>query len=134
MRKVWCLQQTPDELYLHKLASLNHTQIPMKSSSLSSKLLLSNLSFTPSTPPLPPLDKLTYKDFTPCTHCLGFVQKHQLWQHNKTCPYRENESKFGRLQHESEILLFCYMDRWRVSRMTMPTWKIMYYILWYEMI
>ena len=55
------------------------------------------------------LDKLTYKDFTPCTHCLGFVQKHQLWRHNKTCPYRENEEsepKFGRLQHESEILLY----------------------------
>ena len=33
------------------------------------------------------LDKLTYKDFIPCTHCLGFVQKHELWRHNKTCPY-----------------------------------------------
>ena len=56
-----------------------------------------------------PIDDLTYKDYTPCTDCLGFVLKHELWRHTKSCQFcekSESESKFGRIQAESEIVLY----------------------------
>ena len=51
--------------------------------------------------------------FTPCTHCLAFVRKRELWRHVKQCPFNtekrpdEDESVVHRkLQYESEMLLF----------------------------
>ena len=52
--------------------------------------------------------------FTPCTHCLAFIRKHELWRHVKQCPFNEertnsddNEKRWHRkLQYESDLLLF----------------------------
>ena len=56
----------------------------------------------------------TYRDFTPCPHCLGFVLKYELWRHNINCQFKDkarNIPKFGRLQAESEMLLFTSMEK-----------------------
>lgn len=52
--------------------------------------------------------------FTPCTHCLAFIRKHDLWRHVKQCTFNEErtdgddkEKRWHRkLQYESELLLF----------------------------
>eukprot|EP00794_Sanderia_malayensis_P021147 gene21147-23224_t len=59
-------------------------------------------------------DLADYRQFTPCTHCLGFVQRHELWRHVAQCdfnnhkkdPDAEEHVANRRLQHESEMLLY----------------------------
>lgn len=58
-------------------------------------------------------EKCEASAFIPCTHCLAFVKKHDLWRHVKQCPFN-NEKRaeedepvvHRRLQYESEMLLF----------------------------
>ena len=56
-----------------------------------------------------------YRQYIPCTHCLGFVQRHELWRHVAQCDFNDQKKKDGdqeehvanrRLQHESEMLLY----------------------------
>lgn len=58
-------------------------------------------------------DIADYRQFKPCVHCCGFVQKHELWRHVGQCTF--NDKKMGpdsentanrRLQHESDMLLY----------------------------
>eukprot|EP00112_Aurelia_sp_Birch-Aquarium-sp1_P004128 Seg1469.8 transcript_id=Seg1469.8/GoldUCD/mRNA.D3Y31 product="hypothetical protein" protein_id=Seg1469.8/GoldUCD/D3Y31 len=56
-------------------------------------------------------DHIDFKQFVPCTHCLGFVQKHELWRHVSQCPFNEKHSKDSemihrKLQYESQLLLY----------------------------
>lgn len=53
------------------------------------------------------------KMFKPCPHCLGFVQKHELWRHVANCPFNEREkgdASNRKLQYESQLLLFGSQD------------------------
>ena len=56
------------------------------------------------------------KTFKPCPHCLGFVQKHELWRHVANCPFNERKKKGDteannrKLQYESQLLLFGSQD------------------------
>ena len=61
-----------------------------------------------------------YEDFLPCSHCLGFVRKNELWRHNKSCPFKINETdrvgenkdaveqKHRNIQQKSKILLLSH--------------------------
>ena len=63
-----------------------------------------------------PSEKISYHQFLPCTHCLGFVQKKELWRHTARCPFNEGKAqgnlsgKHSKLQFESEMLLFGSKD------------------------
>ena len=53
--------------------------------------------------------------FLPCTHCYGFVRHNELWRHNKTCPYKDqneedeyDEQKYKNIQQKSKLLLLSY--------------------------
>ena len=32
------------------------------------------------------------KDFLPCSHCLGFFRRSELWRHNKSCSFKNKET------------------------------------------
>ena len=59
--------------------------------------------------------------FTPCTFCLAFVQKHELWRHAASCPLNEKRKEAGcspdensyhrKLRQESQMLLFSSTNR-----------------------
>lgn len=57
-------------------------------------------------------DIVDFKQFVPCTHCLGIVQKHELWRHVSQCPLndkRQSEDLLPinrKLQYESQLLLY----------------------------
>ena len=56
---------------------------------------------------------ISYKQFVPCVHCLGFVQKTELWRHVAHCQFNDkckDEAKNRKLQYESELLLFGSKD------------------------
>ena len=36
--------------------------------------------------------KEQYKDFLPCSHCLGFFRRSELWRHNKSCSFKNKET------------------------------------------
>ena len=63
-----------------------------------------------------PSEKISYCQFVPCTHCLGFVQKKELWRHTARCPFNEGKAqgnlsgKHSKLQFESEMLLYGSKD------------------------
>jgi len=52
-------------------------------------------------------------DFLPCTHCLGFVKKRDLWRHTKICTFKSGEKgdddgddmKYQKLQTKSKLLI-----------------------------
>ena len=41
----------------------------------------------------PDEEGISYQMFTPCTFCLAFVQKHELWRHAAVCPLNEKRGK-----------------------------------------
>jgi hypothetical protein len=57
------------------------------------------------------LGNVTPDMYTPCTHCLAFLVKHELWRHVKHCPMKalssktEDEKHNRKLMHESDMLL-----------------------------
>lgn len=60
-------------------------------------------------------ETISYKQFVPCPHCLGFLQKHELWRHVSKCPFNETRSsedgaQHRKLQFESEMLLYGSTD------------------------
>ena len=59
-----------------------------------------------------PDDVVSFRQFVPCTHCLGFVQKHELWRHVTKCQFNEkkDDSKHSKLRFESEMLLYGSKD------------------------
>ena len=63
-----------------------------------------------------PSEKISYRQFVPCRHCLGFVQKKELWRHTARCPFNEGKAqgnlsgKHSKLQFESEMLLYGSKD------------------------
>ncbi|XP_065051971.1 uncharacterized protein LOC135681426 isoform X3 [Rhopilema esculentum] len=59
-----------------------------------------------------PNDDVSFRQFVPCTHCLGFVQKHELWRHVTNCQFNEkiDDSKHSKLRFESEMLLYGSKD------------------------
>ena len=63
-----------------------------------------------------PSEDLSYRQFVPCTHCLGFVQRRELWRHAARCrlndkhPGEDESKKYSKLQFESEMLLYGSKD------------------------
>ena len=63
-----------------------------------------------------PSEKTSFRQFVPSTHCLGFVQKQELWRHTAKCPFNEGEAlgnlsgKHSKLQFEREMLLYGSKD------------------------
>ena len=61
-------------------------------------------------------DDVKVEDFLPCPHCYGFVRKIDLWQHNKSCQFKEScgdgegedEQKYTRLQQHSKLILLTH--------------------------
>ena len=62
---------------------------------------------------------ISYQMFTPCTFCLAFVQKHELWRHAAVCPLNEKRGQAGspkeegnrrKFRQESQMLLFSSTD------------------------
>ncbi|XP_033730885.1 uncharacterized protein LOC117320396 [Pecten maximus] len=55
-----------------------------------------------------PKNVRSLKEFLPCSFCLGFFLKSELWRHSKTCPLKmqgSEEQKETRVQLSSKLLL-----------------------------
>ena len=51
-------------------------------------------------------ERVSASSYTPCTSCLGFFLKSELWRHNQNCVANPDTTRKGRkLIHESSILL-----------------------------
>ena len=51
-------------------------------------------------------------DFLPCTHCLGFLKKEELWRHSKSWEFKlkedeaeDEDQKWKRIREKSKIML-----------------------------
>lgn len=68
-----------------------------------------------------PDEDISYKQFVPCTYCLGFVQKHDLWRHAMVCHFAKtarndgNDGTHRNLRFESEMLLHGSNDNERTA-------------------
>ena len=48
-------------------------------------------------------------DFLPCSHCLGFIRRQELWKHVKSCKFKPEDietPKYRKVQEKSKVLLY----------------------------
>ena len=55
-------------------------------------------------------DLISYKQFIPCTHCLAFVQKTELWRHVAHCQFNQKCNEETKTENCSMKASFFYME------------------------
>ena len=48
-------------------------------------------------------------DFLPCSHCLGFIRRQELWKHVKSCKFKPESTetpKYQKVQEKSKLLVY----------------------------
>ena len=57
-------------------------------------------------------ETLSPEDFLPCSFCLAFIRRNELWRHCKTCQFKpqhtnqdEEDKKWGNVQEKSKLML-----------------------------
>ena len=48
-------------------------------------------------------------DFLPCTYCLGFIKRQELWKHVKSCKFKpegKDAQKYEKVQEKAKLLLY----------------------------
>ena len=54
-------------------------------------------------------NKCNPNDFLPCSHCLGFIRRQELWKHVKSCKFKPEDMetpKYQKVQEKSKLLLY----------------------------
>lgn len=54
-------------------------------------------------------EKCDPSDFLPCSYCLGFLKRQELWKHVKSCKFKAKNidaPKFQKVQETSKLLLY----------------------------
>ena len=55
-------------------------------------------------------EKSSPEDFLPCPSCCGFLKRHDLWKHAKSCKFRpesmKDAPKYQKVQQNAKLMLF----------------------------